>query len=72
MTLVKLYAMLNLARNQCLHRYKKIESRHVHRYFHQFDHLVFFQGVLHRVCKQDGTKYHQFILPIEFRAQVMD
>ena len=26
----------------------------------------------HRVYEQDGAKYHQFILPIEFRAQVME
>ena len=30
---------------------------------------MFCQGVLHRVYEQDGTKYHQLILPIEFRAQ---
>ena len=49
----------------------KIKSRPVHRYLHQLDWLVFHQGVLHRVYEQDGSKYHQFILPIEFRAQVM-
>ena len=34
--------------------------------------LVFHQGVLHRVYEQDGAKYHQLILPIEFRAQAME
>ena len=28
--------------------------------------------MLHRVYKQDGAKYHQLILPIEFRAQAME
>ena len=49
----------------------KIKSRPVHRYLHQFNQLVFCHGVLHRVYEQDGAKYHQLILPIEFRAQVM-
>ena len=30
------------------------------------------QGVLQRVYKQDWVKYHQLILPNEFRAQVME
>ena len=47
---------------------RKIKSRPVQRYLHQFDRLVFRQGVLHRVYEQDGAKYHQLILPIEFRA----
>ena len=42
------------------------------RYLHQFDRLVFRQGVLHRVYEQDGAKYHQLILPIGFRAQAME
>ena len=50
----------------------KIISIPVHRYRHQFDQLVFHQGVLHRVYEQDGAKYHQLILPIEFSAQVME
>ena len=29
------------------------------------------QGVLHRMYEQSGAKYHQLILPIEFRPQVM-
>ena len=51
---------------------RKVKSRPVQRYLHQFDGLVFRQGVLHRVYEQDGTKYHQHILPIEFRAQTME
>ena len=51
---------------------RKIKSRPVQRYLHQFDRLVFRQGVLQRVYEQDGAKYHQFILLIEFRAQAME
>ena len=51
---------------------QKIKSRTVHRYLHQFDQLVFCQGVPYRVYEQEGAKYHQLILPIEFRAHVME
>ena len=51
---------------------RKIKSRPVQRYLCQFDRLVFRQGVLHRVYEQDGAKYHQLVLPIEFRAQAME
>ena len=51
---------------------RKVKSRTVQRYLHQFDRLVFRQGVLHRVYEQDGAKYHQLILPLEFRAQAME
>ena len=51
---------------------RKIKSRPVQRYLHQFDRLAFQQGVLHRVYEQDGAKYHQLILLIEFRAQAME
>ena len=44
----------------------------MHKYLHQFDWLLFSQEVLQRVHEQDGTKYHQLILPTEFRAQVME
>ena len=33
---------------------------------------MFCQGVLHRVYEQDGAKYQQLILPIEFRTQTME
>ena len=51
---------------------RKIKSRPVQRYLHQFYRLVFRQGVLHRVYEQDGAKYHQLILPLEFRAQAVE
>ena len=51
---------------------RKIKSRPVQRYLCQFDRLVFRQGVLHRVYEQDGAKYHQLILLIEFRAQAIE
>ena len=51
---------------------RKIKSRPVQRYLQQFDQLVFCQGMLHRVYEQDGAKYHQLILPIEFRTQAME
>ena len=47
---------------------RKIKSTPVQRYLHQFDRLVFRQGVLHRAYEQDGAKYHRLILPVEFRA----
>ena len=50
----------------------KIKSRPVHRYLCQFNWLVFCQWVLHRVFEQDEAKYHQPILPIEFRTQAME
>ena len=45
---------------------RKIKSRPMRRYLRQFDRLVFRQGVLHRVYEQDGAKYHQLILQLEF------
>ena len=51
---------------------RKIKSWPVQRYLWQFDRLVFCQEVLHRVYEQDGAKYHQLILPIEFRDQAME
>ena len=51
---------------------RKFKSRPVQRYLCQFDRLVFRQGVLHTVYEQDVAKYHQLILPIEFRAQAKE
>ena len=51
---------------------RKIKKRPVWRHLWQFNQLVFSQGLLHRVNEQDGAKYHQLILPIEFRAQAME
>ena len=59
-------------RKPMLAQIRKIKSRPVQRYLCQFDRLVFRQGVLHRVYEKDGAKYHQLILPIEFRAQAME
>ena len=39
------------------------------RYLQQFDQLVFIKGDLHRVHEENGPKYHQTELPIEYRAQ---
>ena len=55
-------------RKPTLAQIRKIKSKPVQRYLCQFDRLAFRQGVLHRVCEQDGARYHQLILPIEFRA----
>ena len=44
---------------------RKVKSRPVQRYLHQFERLVFRQGVLHRVYEQDGSKCHQLILPLD-------
>ena len=62
---VKTGEKLNLAQ---IHR---IESRPVHGHLLQFDWL-FYQGLLHKIYKQNGSNYHQLILPFEFRAQAMD
>ena len=43
---------------------RKVKSRPVRRYLCQFDRLVFRQGVLHRVYKQNGAKYHQLIIMV--------
>ena len=59
-------------KKRMLAQIRKIKSKPVQRYLHQFDRLVFRQGVLHRVYEQDGAKYHQLILPTEFRAQTME
>ena len=59
-------------RKPTLAQIRKIKSRPVQRYLCQFDRLVFRQGVLHTVYEEDGAKYHQLILPIEFRAQPME
>ena len=59
-------------RKPMLAQIRKIKSRPVRRYLRQYDRLVFCQGVLHRVYEQDGAKYHQLFLPIDFRAQAME
>ena len=49
----------------------KIKSRNVCRYLQQFNWLAFQQGVLHKIYKQDGAKYQQLIMSVEFRTQLM-
>ena len=68
----KTMCYVKCGRKPMLAQIRKIKSRPVWRYLYQFDTLVFRQGVLHRVYEQDGSKYHQLILPIEFRGQAME
>ena len=68
----KMICYVKCGKKPTLAQIHKIKSRPMHRYLCQLVQLVFCQGVLHRVYEQDGTKYHQLILPIEFRAQVME
>ena len=66
---VRRYVML--ARKPSLAQIRKLKSKIVCRYLRQFDRLVFIKGVLHRIYEENGSKYHQLILPIEYRAQAM-
>ena len=60
-----------LARKPSLAQIRKLKSKIVCRCLQQFDWLVFVKGVLHRIYEENGSKYHQLILPIEYRAQAM-
>ena len=60
-----------LARKPSLAQIRKLKSKIVCRYLQQFDQLVFIEGVLHRIYEENGSKYHQLILPIEYWAQAM-
>ena len=60
-----------LARKPSLVQIKKLKSKIVHRYLQQFDQLIFIKGVLHRIYEENGSKFHQLVLPIEYRAQAM-
>ena len=66
---VRCYVMLAVKPYLALIR--KLKSKIVHRYLQQFDWLIFINGVLHRIYEENGSKYHQLILPIEYRAQAM-
>ena len=66
---VRCYVML--ARKPSLAQIRKLKSKIVCRYLQQFDRLVFIKGVLHRIYEENGSKYHQLILPIEYWAQAM-
>ena len=48
-----------------------MKSKIVHRYLQQFDQLIFLKGVLHRIYERNRAKYHQCLLPTEYRAQAM-
>ena len=66
---VRRYVML--ARKPSLGQIRKLKSKIVCQYLRQFDWLVFIKGVLHRIYEENGSKYHQLILSIEYRAQAM-
>ena len=54
-----------------LSQIRKEKSKNVRKYLHQFDLLEFRKGVLHRIYKIQGSKYHQLVLPTVYRAQVL-
>ena len=60
-----------LARKPTLAQIRKLKSKIVCRYLQQFDQLVFIKGVLHRIYEENGSKYHQLVLPIQYRAQAL-
>ena len=60
-----------LVRKPSLAQIRKLKSKSVHRYLQQFDWLIFIKGVLHRIYEENGSKYHQLVLSIEYRAQAM-
>ena len=66
---VRCYVML--ARKPSLAQIRKLKSKIVCRYLRQFDRLIFIKGVLHRIYEENGSKYHQLVLPTEYRAQAM-
>ena len=66
---VRCYVML--ARKPSLAQIRKLKSKIVCRYLQQFDWLVFIKGVLHKIFEENGSKYHQLILPIEYQARAM-
>ena len=66
---VRHYVMLT--RKPSLAQIRKLKSKTVCRYLQQFDWLVFIKGVLHRMYEENGSKYHQLILPIEYWAKAM-
>ena len=68
----KMICYVKSGRKPMLAQIWKKKSRPVWRYLWHLDRLVFCQGVLHRVYKQDGAKYHQLILHIKFRAQAIE
>ena len=49
----------------------KVKSKVVRKYFLQFDWLTLRKGVLHHLYINNDVEYHQMILPIEYKAQVL-
>ena len=66
---VRCYVML--ARNPSLAQIRKLKSKIVCKYLWQFDRLIFIKGVLHRIYEENGSRCHQLVLSIEYRAQAM-
>ena len=62
---------VKLARKPSLAKIWKLKSKIVCKYLCQFGRLVFIKGVLHRIYEENGSKYHQLVLPIEYRAQAL-
>ena len=51
-----------------LSQIRKVKSKNVRKYLHQFYHLEFKKGVLHQIYEVQGSKYHQVVLPAVYRA----
>ena len=49
----------------------KIESKAVRKFLLQFDRLTLKKGVLHRLYIHNDVEFHQMVLPIKFKAQVL-
>ena len=64
----KVMCYVKLGRKPSLSQIRKLKSKIACRYLQQFDQLVFINRVLHRVYEQNGSKYHQLVLPFEYRA----
>ena len=60
-----------LAGKASLGQIRKLKSKIVSRYLQQFDQLIFIKRVLHRIYEENGSKFHQLVLPIEYRAKAM-
>ena len=49
----------------------KNKPRTVHRYLWQLNWPIYWQWVIHRNYKQNGSKYHKLVLPIEYKVPAM-
>ena len=54
-----------------LSQIRKEKLKYVRKYLCQFDQLEFRKGVLHWMYEFQGSKYHQFVLPTVYTAQVL-